>query len=137
MATGAFAAPATPPALSPASSSSSSGGDARFAAYTQPPDLIHFDAPPAPCRPQVTELAMPVPPAAVALDAVAALDDVFLPELVGGDQLFPYGDFYGGLQDRALELSACYLPNMAEMWGAAAAADHAHAQPQGLCNTLT
>ncbi|PAN18246.1 hypothetical protein PAHAL_3G188800 [Panicum hallii] len=147
---GAFAAPATPPpaaALSPASSSvTSSSGDARFAAYPPPPQaqqhqgLIRFDAP------RTTELA-PVPPVAqlgaavwapcaAASGAVAALDDdVFLPDLVtgGGEQLFPYGDFYAGLQDRALELSACYFPNMAEMWGAAAS----DAKPQGLCNTLT
>ncbi|XP_066366899.1 transcription factor RAX1-like [Miscanthus floridulus] len=130
---GAFAAPATPtptpPALSPASSSvTSSSGDVRFgAAYTEPQPqpqhpggLIGFDAP-------RTELA-PVPQAVAAqLDgawstlAAAALDggDVFLPlpELGGGggEQLFPYGDFFGGLlQDRALEqLSACYFPNMA------------------------
>ncbi|RCV16645.1 hypothetical protein SETIT_3G154700v2 [Setaria italica] len=158
---GAFAAPATPPpALSPAASASSSvtssGGDVRFAAY--PPQhhqglTMRFDAPAPQRRQQHTELA-PVPPAAAvaqldatsgvwarqpapASDAVAAaLDDVFLPDLVGGgEQLFPYGDFFGGLQDRAaLELSACYFPNMAEMWGAAAASD---AKPQGLCNTLT
>ncbi|TVT98789.1 hypothetical protein EJB05_36554, partial [Eragrostis curvula] len=133
-------------------SQSPSAGDARFAtAFPQPQQgLIRFDAPAPPCRSR-TELA-PVPPAAVALDgvwassapasgAVAPLDDdAFLHELVaGGDQpLFSYGDFFAGLQpqDRALELSACYFPNMAEMWGAAAAADHAHAKPQGLCNTL-
>ena len=148
---GAFASPATPPpaaALSPATSSvTSSSGDARFAAYPPQPQaqqhqgLIRFDAP------RSTELA-PVPPVAqlggaawaspaAASGAVAALDDdVFLPDLVGGgavEQLFPYGDFYAGLQDRALELSACYFPNMAEMWGAAAS----DAKPQGLCNTLT
>ncbi|RLN29841.1 transcription factor RAX2-like [Panicum miliaceum] len=139
---GAFAAPATPPALSPASSSvTSSSGDGRFAAYPpqQHQGLIRFDAP------RTTELA-PVPPvaqlggaawapSAAASGAVAALDDdVFLPDLGGGvEQLFPYGDFYAGLQDRALELSACYFPNMAEMWGAAAS----DAKPQGLCNTLT
>ncbi|XP_062181480.1 transcription factor RAX2-like [Phragmites australis] len=150
-ASGAFTAPGTPTALSPDASASSSvtssSGDVRFAMYSQPQPqtqgLIHFDAPP--CKPQ-TELA-PVPPAAIALDGTGgvwasepashavALDDVFLPELVGGDQLFPYGDFFGGLQDRTLELSACYFPNMAEMWGAAS--EHAHAKPQGLCNTMT
>ena len=146
---GAFAAPATPPALSPASSSvTSSSGDARFAAYPPQPQaqqhqgLIRFDAP------RSTELAPVLPVAqlggaawasssAAAGGAVAALDDdVFLPDLVGGgavEQLFPYGDFYAGLQDRALELSACYFPNMAEMWGAAAS----DAKPQGRCNTLT
>ncbi|XP_062232078.1 transcription factor MYB87-like [Phragmites australis] len=150
-ASGAFAAHATPPALSPAASasSSSSSGDVRFAVYrqpqAQPPGLRHFDAPP--CKPQ-TELA-PVPPTTVALDGTGGvwasapasdavgLGNVFFPELGGGNQLFPYGDFFGGLQDRALELSACYFPNMAEMWGAAAASDHAHAKPQSLCNPLT
>ncbi|OEL30742.1 Transcription factor MYB36 [Dichanthelium oligosanthes] len=154
MAAAAFAAPATPPpaALSPASSSiTSSSGDVRFAGYPQPQaaqhqgQMMRFDAP-APQRRQNTELA-PVPPATVAqLDgsasggvwalSAAALDDVFLPDLIGGgEQLFPYGEFFGGLQDRAqLELSACYFPNMAEMWGAAAS----DAKPQqGLCNTLT
>ncbi|GJN15154.1 hypothetical protein PR202_gb02047 [Eleusine coracana subsp. coracana] len=148
----AFAvAPGTP--LSPASSSvtsTSSGGgsgDGFFAAFTQPQGLIRFDAPP--CR-SPTELAS-VPPATTAMDGAGgvwasapagdamAMDDVFLSELVGGgDTLFSYGDFFGGLQpqDRAFELSACYFPNMAEMWGAAAAGDHAHAKPQGLCNTL-
>jgi transcription factor MYB, plant len=145
---GAFIAPATPPALSPAGSASSSvttsssgGGNGFFAAFPQPQGLVRFDAPP--CR-SPTELA-PVPPASAGLDAAGgvwgsapALDDVFLPELGGGDQLFSYGDFFGGLQpqqDRALELSACYFPNMAEMWGGGAA-DQAHAKPQGLCNTL-
>ncbi|EES18637.1 transcription factor RAX1 [Sorghum bicolor] len=156
---GAFAAAAapatpTPPALSPASSSvTSSSGDVRFgAAYTEPQPqpqhpggLIRFDAP-------RTELA-PVPPAVGAqLDGAwstpvaPALDggDVFLPELIGGgEQLFPYGgDFFGGLlQDsRALEqLSACYFPNMAEIWGATAAvaAPDGNCKPPGLCNTLT
>ncbi|XP_066360529.1 transcription factor RAX1-like [Miscanthus floridulus] len=147
---GAFAAPATPtpPALSPASSSvTSSSGDVRFgAAYTEPQHpggLIRFDAP-------RTELA-PVPPVVAAqLDgawstpAAAALDggDMFLPlpELGGGgEQLFPYGDFFAGLQDRALEqLSACYFPNMAEIWGATAAvAPDGNGKPPGLCNTLT
>ncbi|KAL6848627.1 hypothetical protein ACP4OV_021210 [Aristida adscensionis] len=143
----AFAAPATPPALSPAASASSSvtssSGDARFVgAYPQPQaqaGFAHFDAPPT-CGAQ-TELA-PVPPAAGGGEwaPAPALDDVFLSELAGGEQLFPYGGElfgagFGGLQDRALELSACYFPNMAEMWGAAAS-DHA-AKPQGLCNTLT
>jgi transcription factor MYB, plant len=136
---GAFVAPATPPALSPAGSasssvttSSSSGGDG----FPHPQGLIRFDAPP--CR-SPTELA-PVPPASAAgvWGSAPALDDVFLPELGGGDQLFSYGDFFGGLQpqqDRALELSACYFPNMAEMWGGGAA-DQAHAKPQGHYNTL-
>ncbi|CAL4894757.1 unnamed protein product [Urochloa decumbens] len=140
----AFPAPATPPppppALSPTSSSvTSSSSDARFAAAAYPPQgLMRFDAPQ---RRQQTELA-PVPPAAVDGGAWAALDDdVFLPDLVaGGEQLFPYADFFGGMHDRAaaLELSACYFPNnMAEMWGAAAAASDAKPQQQGLCNTLT
>jgi myb proto-oncogene protein len=77
----------------------------------------------------------------VAAAAATALDDVFLPDLVGaGEQLFPYGDFlFGGPQDRAAleQLSACYFPNMAEMWGAAAAATSDAKPPQGLCNTLT
>jgi transcription factor MYB, plant len=137
----AFAAPATP-ALSPASScvTSSSSGDVRLgAAYTEPPPprqhagLVRSDAP-------RTELA-PVP-AVAHLDgacwpAAAALD-VLLPEL-GGEQLFPYGygDFFGGLQDRALEqqLSSCYFPNVAEIWGAAAVAPDG--KPPGLCNRLT
>lgn len=138
----AFAAPATP-ALSPASSCvTSSSGDVRLgAAYTEPPPprqhagagFVRSDAP-------RTELA-PVPavahldgacwPAAAALDAL-------LPEL-GGEQLFPYGygDFFGGLQDRALEqqLSSCYFPNVAEIWGAAAVAPDG--KPPGLCNRLT
>ncbi|CAN6336877.1 unnamed protein product [Urochloa humidicola] len=142
----AFPAPATP-ALSPASSSvtSSSSGDARFAAAAYPPPqqhhqgLMRFDAPQ---RGRQTELAPVPPPAAAQLAdggawAAALDDDVFLPDLVGGgEQLFPYADFFfGGMQDRAaaLELSACYFPNMAEMWGAAS-----DAKPhQGLCNTLT
>ncbi|CAL4909463.1 unnamed protein product [Urochloa decumbens] len=148
----AFPAPATPSpqpaaALSPTSSSvTSSSGDARFAAaYTpqqhQQQGMMHLDAPQ---RRQQTELA-PVPPATVdggAWAAAALDDDVFLPDLVaGGEQLFPYADlFFGGVQDRAtaaMELSACYFPNnMAEMWGAAAAASDAKPQ-QGLCNTLT
>jgi myb proto-oncogene protein len=117
------------------------------AAYTEPHPqhhggLIRFDAP-------RTELA-PVPQAVAAqLDgawtpAAAALDggDVFLPlPELGGEQLFPYGDFFGGLlQDsRALEqLSACYFPNMAEIWGATAAvAPDGTYKPPGLCNTLT
>ncbi|CAN6332090.1 unnamed protein product [Urochloa humidicola] len=147
-----FAAPTTPPlppqALSPAASGSSSvttsSGDARFAAaYTPPPQqgLMRFGAP------QQTELA-PVPPTAAAqvvdggawASSAAALDDdVFLQDLVGGgEQLFPYADlFFGGMQEQdraaALELSACYFPNMAEMWGAAS-----DTKPQqSLCNTLT
>ncbi|KAL5231846.1 hypothetical protein ABZP36_030622 [Zizania latifolia] len=152
---GAFsAAPATPPgaqsqctfaqpALSPASSSvTSSSGDACFATTMYPPapapqpQLIRFDAPAAP--PQ-TELA-PVPPpanvtaygpswaSATEAGGVPLDDDVFLPELAGGEQLFPYGDLFTGFAgqpDKAtFELSACYFPNMAEIWGTA-------------CNTLT
>jgi transcription factor MYB, plant len=118
--------------------SSSSGGDGFFATFPQPQQgliRVRFDAPPSRSP---TEL-QPVPPATAGLDGVwaaAAMDDALLPELVGGDQMFSYGDFFGGLQpqDRALELSACYFPNMmAEVWGVAA--DQAHAKPQGLCNT--
>ncbi|CAN6345941.1 unnamed protein product [Urochloa humidicola] len=155
----AFAAPATPPAaLSPAASGSSSvttsSGDARFAAAAYTPqqqhqqELMRFDAPGNQQRRQQTELA-PVPPAVAtqqlvdggvwASSAAALDDDVFLSHLVGGgEQMFPYADlFFGGMQEQdraaALELSACYFPNMAEMWGAAS-----DAKPQqGLCNTLT
>ncbi|KAL6620655.1 hypothetical protein ACP70R_035794 [Stipagrostis hirtigluma subsp. patula] len=139
----AMAAPATPPALSPASPFVTSPSvDARFATCPRPPaqqpqaGLIRFDAP-APCVPRA-ELA-PVPAATVGGEwaSAPALDDVFLSELGGGELLFPYGGDlfggFGGLQDRALELSACYFPNMAEMWGAA----DAKPQPHGLCSTLT
>ena len=73
-----------------------------------------------------------------------AIDDMFLPELLGvGD--FPPGDIFGGglaplLQDRVSslqELAACYFPSAqaAEMW---AAADHVKPPPQaGLCHSLT
>jgi myb proto-oncogene protein len=75
-----------------------------------------------------------------------AIDDMFLPELLGvGD--FPPGDLLlggGGFppllhQDRASslqELAACYFPNAqaAEMW---AAADHVKPSPAGLCHSLT
>ncbi|KAJ1263983.1 hypothetical protein BS78_09G228400 [Paspalum vaginatum] len=145
----AVAAPATPPALSPASSSvTSSSGDVRFGALytTEPPPpqagqgIVRFGA----GAPRADHQLAPVPSAAqldagVWTTAAAQLDDdVFLAGLGGGgEQLFPYygGDFFGGLQlqDRALELSACYFPNMAEMWGAAAS----DAKPQGLCDTLT
>jgi len=97
--------------------------------------------------PQSIELA-PVPPVAQLAGAVwplsaatsgvvAVLDDyAFLPDLSGGgggvEQLFPYAEFYTGLQDWALELSACYFPNMAEMWDAAAST----AKQQGLYNAL-
>jgi len=95
--------------------------------------------------PQSIELA-PVPPVtqlggavwplyAAASGVMAALDDyAFLPDLGGGgvEQLFPYAEFYTGLQDWALELLACYFPNMAEMWGAAAST----AKQQGLYNAL-
>nr|CAB3464524.1 unnamed protein product [Digitaria exilis] len=154
----ALAAPATPLALSPAASASSSvtsssSGDVRFAAYPSQQQhhqqgLMRFDAPQRTTKQTelapVTELTQLdvtgggawASSAAASGAAVAELeDDVFLPGLVGGgEQLFPYGDFFGGMmQDRALELSACYFLNMAEMWGAAAS----DAKPQGLCNTLT
>ncbi|TKW16098.1 hypothetical protein SEVIR_5G277100v4 [Setaria viridis] len=72
-----------------------------------------------------------------------AIDDMFLPELLGvGD--FPPGDLFGGgfaplLQDRASslqELAACYFPNAqaAEVW---AAADHVKPPAAGLCHSLT
>ncbi|XP_006654754.2 transcription factor RAX1-like [Oryza brachyantha] len=160
------AAPATPPdtvqsqctssaqapALSPASSSvTSSSGDACFATTmypqptTSPQQYIRFDAPAAASQ---TELP-PVPPTATVTPdgcnwasteaGAVSLDDVFLGELTAGEQLFPYADLFSsftGLPESKanLELSACYFPNMAEMW---AASDHAHAKPQGLCNTLT
>ncbi|KAG2599843.1 transcription factor MYB4-like [Panicum virgatum] len=74
-----------------------------------------------------------------------AIDDMFLPELLGvGD--FPPGDIFGGglaplLQDRGAsslqELAACYFPSAqaAEMW---AAAEHVKPPPPaGLCHSLT
>jgi transcription factor MYB, plant len=144
MAAAASVTPATPPALSPAGSASSSsvaisGGDGFFATLPQPQQgLIRFDAQPSRSPTQL----QPVPPPTAGLDgawaAAGAMDDALLSELGGGEQMFSYGDFFGGLppQDRALELSACYFPNMmAEMWGGAAAGQ-SHAKPQGLCNTL-
>uniref|UniRef100_A0A0A9DFU3 Uncharacterized protein n=1 Tax=Arundo donax TaxID=35708 RepID=A0A0A9DFU3_ARUDO len=71
-----------------------------------------------------------------------ALDDMFLPELLGAGEFLPPSDLFGGgfgplLQDRASslqELSACYFSNaQAEMW---AAADHVK-PPAGLCHSLT
>nr|CAB3460781.1 unnamed protein product [Digitaria exilis] len=149
----ALAAPATPLALSPAASASSSvtsssSGDVRFATYPSQQQqhhqqgLMRFAAPQrttkqtelAPVT-ELTQLDVTGGGGAWASSAAELEDDVFLPGLVGGgEQLFPYGDFFGGMmQDRALELSACYFPNMAEMWGAAAS----DVKPQGLCNTLT
>ncbi|KAJ1284838.1 hypothetical protein BS78_03G235600 [Paspalum vaginatum] len=73
-----------------------------------------------------------------------ALDDMFLPELLGVGE-FPTGDLFGtgGFApllhaDRGApslqELSACYFPNVqAEMW---TAADHVK-PPAGLCHSLT
>ena len=74
-----------------------------------------------------------------------AIDDMFLPELLGVGDFLP-GDIFGvGLApqlqaDRASslqELAACYFPSAqaAEMW---AAADHVKPPPQaGLCHSLT
>uniref|UniRef100_A0ACD5VTS7 Uncharacterized protein n=1 Tax=Avena sativa TaxID=4498 RepID=A0ACD5VTS7_AVESA len=90
----------------------------------------------------------PVPtPAAANSWAInmAFVDDMFLPELVGGGE-FPSGDLFGGfgplmLQDSRAssslqELSACYFPNaQAEMW--AAAADVKPPPGAGLCPSLT
>lgn len=150
------------PALSPASSSvTSSSGDACFAPAatttttmypppTTPPQqqFIRFDAPPAAAAAaSPTDLAPVPPPATVTADGdggwasdALSLDDVFLGELTAGEPLFPYAELFSGFAGAApdskatLELSACYFPNMAEMW---AASDHAYAKPQGLCNTLT
>ena len=63
-------------------------------------------------------------------------DDVFLLDVGGGgvvEELFPYDDFYAGLQDQVLELLVCYFPNMVEMWSVTAS----DAKPHGLCNALT
>ncbi|CAL4974691.1 unnamed protein product [Urochloa decumbens] len=94
--------------------------------------------------------APPPPPPAGAINGWAgslAIDDMFLPELLGvGD--FPPGDLFATgfaplLQDRAAaslqELAACYFPNAqtaAEIW---AAADHVKPlpPPAGLCHSLT
>uniref|UniRef100_A0A0A9FE03 Uncharacterized protein n=1 Tax=Arundo donax TaxID=35708 RepID=A0A0A9FE03_ARUDO len=145
---------------SPASASSAvttaSGGDAGSfgAMYSSPstlqaPVLARYDGA-APALQQHAPFSLaefstaPAPPAGAANSWTGggmALDDMFLPELLGvGD--FPPGDLFGGgfmplLQDRASslqELSACYLPNaQAEMW---AAADHVK-PPAGLCHSLT
>ncbi|GJM93540.1 hypothetical protein PR202_ga10104 [Eleusine coracana subsp. coracana] len=102
-------------------------------------------------------LPPPQPTGAVAINnswannsgAMAALEDMFLPELLGAGE-FPIGDhlFGGGfgfgsllLQDhhratssssvQAAELSACYFPNaQAEMWADVK-------PPAGLCHSLT
>uniref|UniRef100_A0A0D9WJH3 Uncharacterized protein n=1 Tax=Leersia perrieri TaxID=77586 RepID=A0A0D9WJH3_9ORYZ len=143
------------PSLSPASSSvtSSSGDACSFAATNTiyPPaapasQLIRFDAQPLPPASQ-TEFAAPVP---LNDGGVLSLDDVFLSELTAGEPLFPYAELFSGFADlplpvpvvpekaAAMELSACYFPNMAEIW---AASDHSHghghAKPHGLYNTLT
>ncbi|RLM93039.1 transcription factor RAX2-like [Panicum miliaceum] len=152
---------------SPASASSAaSAGDAAcsFGAMYSPSTLqqatavlARYDgaatAPlPPPPQQQASSLAEfspapPPPPAGSAINSWAgglALDDMFLPELLGiGD--FPPGDIFGGgfaplLQDRASslqELAACYFPNAqaAEMW---TAADHVKPPPPaGLCHSLT
>ncbi|CAO1945567.1 unnamed protein product [Urochloa humidicola] len=162
---------------SPASASSpvttASAGDAACsfgaAMYSSPPVLqaavlARYDGgvaataqlPPPPPQQQVSSLAefSPAPPPAggAAINSWAtgglAIDDMFLPELLGvGD--FPTGDLLFGTgfapllqQDRASslqELAACYLPNAqaaAEtMW---AAADHVKPPPPaGLCHSLT
>jgi myb proto-oncogene protein len=117
---------------------------------TTPPQqqFIRFDAPPAAAAAaSPTDLAPVPPPATVTADGdggwasdALSLDDVFLGELTAGEPLFPYAELFSGFAGAApdskatLELSACYFPNMAEMW---AASDHAYAKPQGLCNTLT
>ncbi|TVU35493.1 hypothetical protein EJB05_17385 [Eragrostis curvula] len=76
-----------------------------------------------------------------------ALEDMFLPELLGAGEFPSSGDLVFGasgfgpllLQDRAAsaslqELSACYFPNaQAEMWAAAADIK----PPTGLCHGLT
>ncbi|KAG8077569.1 hypothetical protein GUJ93_ZPchr0007g5366 [Zizania palustris] len=156
--------PPPPPALqsqcvpsmqpSPASAASS-------AVTTASGDTCSFATmyPPSPSHPQSTtfagytsvsaaqpsplaELIYRVPPPTAAADcwtSGVALDDVFLPELIGSGGDFPNGDLFGGfgqlLQDRSsMELSACYLlPNpQSEIW---AAADHV--KPAGLCHSLT
>ncbi|KAL6615806.1 hypothetical protein ACP70R_038076 [Stipagrostis hirtigluma subsp. patula] len=144
---------------SPASASSAittaSGGDAcsfGAAMYSSPPSalqqataLARYDVGPAPQHvPSSSSLAeLPAPQACAA--SGWALDDMFLPELLGGgDGEFPPGDLFGGgfgplllQQDsRATlqELSACYFPNApAEIW---AGADHVK-PPAGLCHSLT
>ncbi|OEL34330.1 hypothetical protein BAE44_0004653 [Dichanthelium oligosanthes] len=110
MAAAAFAAPATPPpaALSPASSSVTSlSGDVRFAGYPQSQavqhqeQMMHFDTPARQRRQNTVAQLDGSASGGVWAPSAAALDNVFLPDLIGsGEQLFPYGEFFSGLQTR-------------------------------------
>uniref|UniRef100_A0A0A9DE63 Uncharacterized protein n=1 Tax=Arundo donax TaxID=35708 RepID=A0A0A9DE63_ARUDO len=152
--------PSPASASSAVTTASGGGGDAcSFGAmYSSPsalqaPVLARYDGVAVPMPQQhaaptsLAEFCTAPPPAASSWTGggMAALDDMFLPELLGVGE-FPAGDLFGGggfgqllQQDRAAaslqELSACYFPNApAEMW--AAAADLAK-PPAGLCHSLT
>jgi transcription factor MYB, plant len=163
----AFVATTTPPPAQQRSqqcaSSNASGGDAcSFGAaamyYSSPsamqaPALVRYGdgsvpAPQQQAPPPLDEFSPAAPPPALpttgvanswaaATGGMAALEDMFLADLLGAGE-FPHGDhLFGSLlhQDRASsslpELSACYFPNtQAEMWADAK-------PPAGLCHSLT
>ncbi|KAL6845426.1 hypothetical protein ACP4OV_024921 [Aristida adscensionis] len=144
---------------SPASASSAvttaSGGDAcsfgaaamyssPSAALQAPATLVRYDVGPAPSSSSLAEFSVPLPQqqacAAGGWAGGMVLDDLFLPELLGGGD-FPPGDLFGGgfapllqQQDRASstqELASCYFPSApAEMWADVK-------PPAGLCHSLT
>ncbi|TVT98892.1 hypothetical protein EJB05_55781, partial [Eragrostis curvula] len=157
----------SPASASSAVTTASGGGDAcSFGAMYSSPSTLQQQAPPLA---RYVDAAMPAPPhqqqqhaptslAEFSAAGVAnnggwvtgggmALEDMFLPELLGAGEFPSSGDLVFGasgfgpllLQDRAAsaslqELSACYFPNaQAEMWAAAADIK----PPTGLCHGLT
>ncbi|CAO2183233.1 unnamed protein product [Urochloa humidicola] len=160
------------PSTAPASSAASAGdaacsfGGAMYSSSTpalqahQAAVLARYDGaaapplPPPPPQQQASPLAEFSPAAAInGWAGSLAIDDMFLPELLGvGDFPPGAGDLFAAatgfaplLQDRAppslQELAACYFPNAqaaaaAEMW---TAADHVvkPPPPAGLCHSLT